>query len=184
MLNIENENLIKKLYIENIENNNNSNVGNYILFGYNLLIRRAKLSFHWALDATYNYTYGYEQLLILMFLDKITDKMFPFIFVLMSKKDYNSYYSIFNFMCECINNNFEEENIYLESFCTDFEEAMYSSFKSVFGKKINNLHHIGCYFHYLQACRRHLQEYHLTKKIYQNIYSEYMEKFANFCFNV
>ena len=93
MLNIENENLIKKLYIENIENNNNSNVGNYILFGYNLLIRRAKLSFHWALDATYNYTYGYEQLLILMFLDKITDKMFPFIFVLMSKKDYNSYTS-------------------------------------------------------------------------------------------
>ena len=59
---------------------------------------------------------------------------------------------------------------------------MFSFFKSIFEKKIDNLHHIGCYFHYLQACRRKLQEYHFTKKIYQNIYSEYMEKFANFCF--
>ena len=49
-----------------------------------------------------------------MLLDKNTDKMFPFIFVLISKKDYNSYYSIFNFIYEYINNNFEEERIYLE----------------------------------------------------------------------
>ena len=90
--------------------------------------------------------------------------MFPFIFVLMSKRDYNSYYSIFNFIYEYINNNFEEERIYLESFCTGFEETMFSSFKSIFQKKMGNLHNIGCYFHYLQACRSKLQEYNLTKK--------------------
>ena len=52
----------------------------------------------------------------------------------------------------------------------------------MFKKKKENLRYIGCYFNYLQACRRKLREYHFTKKIYQNIYSEYMEKFANFCF--
>lgn len=78
---------LKIIFNDNNENNN-IQIGKYIIFGYNLLIRRAKLSYHWALDATYNYTEGYKQLLILMFLDKITDKMFPFIFVLMSKKDY------------------------------------------------------------------------------------------------
>ena len=59
ILNIEKENLIKKIFIDNNENNN-SKIDKYIIFGYSLLIRRAKLSYYWALDAAYNYTEGYE----------------------------------------------------------------------------------------------------------------------------
>ena len=59
---------------------------------------------------------------------------------------------------------------------------MVNGFKKVFCEKIKNLHGIGCYFHYLSACRRKLQELHLTQKKYDNICNEFMNKFANFSF--
>ena len=60
---------------------------------------------------------------------------------------------------------------------------MFSSFKKIFNNNNENpLHHIGCYFHYLQSCRRKPQELHLTKKIYKELYTDLMNKFANYSF--
>lgn len=77
LFNLDNENIIKHIekYDEKLLSENNIN--KYIFFGYNLLIRRAKLSEHWVVDATFNFTKGFEQLLILCSFDKITNKFFP-----------------------------------------------------------------------------------------------------------
>ena len=64
----------------------------------------------------------------------------------------------------------------------DFEEALFKGFHNIFGNSNNDLHHIGCYFHYLQACRRKLQSLHFTSKKNINIYKDFMNKFGNFAF--
>ena len=68
----------------------------------------------------------------------------------MNNKDKNIYNNVFCFIYEYLNQNFENIDFNLESFCTDFEEGLFSSFKEVFQQENKNIHHIGCYFHYLQ----------------------------------
>ena len=53
---------------------------------------------------------------------------------------------------------------------------------NIFKEKFKDLHHIGCFFHYLQSCRRQLTSEHLTKKINKKIYDSFMETFVNYCF--
>ena len=77
VMNIEKENLIKKIVIDkNLEKD--EIYYKYIIFGYNIFIRSVKLSTHWGLDATFNFTIEFKQLLILMYLDNITNKYYPF----------------------------------------------------------------------------------------------------------
>ena len=38
----------------------------------------------------------------------------------------------------------------LEIFPTNFEEILFQEFINVFYKKVNNIHHIGCYYYYIQ----------------------------------
>ena len=69
-----------------------------------------------------------------MFLDNITNKFYPFIFVLIVDKESNAYKDIFNFIYGYINNDhFDDTSIKLLSFSTDFEEAMIITFKEIFG---------------------------------------------------
>ena len=102
--------------------------------------------------------------------------------VLMSDKNIDAYKKIFKNILEYIKSNFDREKFKLETFCTDYEEAMITAFKNIFEKVSDKLHYIGCYIHYLQACRRKLQTLHYTKKRNINIYNDYMDKFANFPF--
>ena len=55
-----------------------------------------------------------------MFLDNITNKYYPFIFVLMSIKETKNYIDIFHYIYDYITNNFDDEPINLLTFCTDF----------------------------------------------------------------
>ena len=154
----------------------------YIIFGYNILIHKAKLNSHWALDSTYNFTKGFNQILIMMYLDKITNKLYPFIMVLMSKKNIESYEEIFKNIKLYINEISETKELNLKSYCTDYEEALFKGFHNIFSNSKNDLQHIGCYFHYLQGCRRKLQTLHFTSKKNINIYNDFMNKFGNFAF--
>lgn len=67
-----------------------------------MLINRAKISTHWALDSTYNFTKDFNQILIMMFLDNITNKSYPFIFVLISEKTIKAYEKIFEIILDYI----------------------------------------------------------------------------------
>lgn len=84
-----------------------------------------------------------------MILDNITNKFYPFFFVLINNNDKNTYLNIFSFINEYMNKNVENTEYNLKIFCTDFEEGLFSSFKHVFQNENNNIHHIGFYFHYI-----------------------------------
>lgn len=113
------------------------------------MINRAIKNAHWALDSTYNFTAGFNQILIIMYLDQIINKSYPLIMVLMSDKNIDAYKKIFKNILEYIKSNFDREKFKLETFCTDYEEAMITAFKNIFEKVSDKLHYIGCYIHYL-----------------------------------
>ena len=117
-----------------------------------------------------------------MYLDNITNKLYPFIMVLMSKKNIESYEEIFKNIKSYINKFSETEELNLKSYCTDYEEALFKGFHNIFSNSKNYVQHIGCYFHYLQACRRKLQALHFTSKKNINIYNDFMNKFGYFAF--
>ena len=118
-----------------------------------------------------------------MYLDNITNKYYPVFFVLMRNKDTNTYLGIFKSIYKYITNNYINYEFNLKSFCTDFEEAIFTAFKKIFNNNIEHpFHHSGCLLHYLQSNRRKLQELHLTKKIYKEIYDDLMNKFLNYSF--
>ena len=70
----------------------------------------------------------------------------------------------------------------MTSFTTDFEEGLINGFLFTFKDKINDLHHCGCFFHYLQSCRRKLASLHLTKKINKKIDDAFMDTFVYYSF--
>lgn len=76
---------------------------------------------------------------------ELHEEVFPFIFVLMSRKTQSCYTHLFN----CINDNIV--SLRCESFITDYESAMRSALRTVLGE---NLNLYGCWFHYTQAIRR------------------------------
>lgn len=57
----------------------------------------------------------------------------------------------------------------IKSFTTDFEEGLKNGFLFTFKDKINELHHYGCFFQYLQSCQRKLEILYLKKKIHKKI---------------
>ena len=91
------------------------------------------------------------------------------------KKNEEAYNKIFSYINNQIMDEIENTDFNLRSFTTDFEESLFNAFYNVFNNTLNNIHHIGCFFHYLQACRRKLQSNYLTKKIYKNIYEEFKD---------
>ena len=98
------------------------------------------------------------------YLYNITSKSYPFMMVLMSKITLESYEEIFRRIKLYINEISENEELNLKTYCIDFEGALFKGFHNIFGNPNNALHYIGCYFHYLQACRRKLQALHFTSK--------------------
>ena len=73
-------------------------------------------------------------------------KMFPCIFVAMNNKFYEGYLEVFKYYIKNeINSNYDK--IKWETFTTDFEEALFKSFKNTF-EIIKDLKHNGCFFHY------------------------------------
>jgi hypothetical protein len=101
----------------------------------------------------------------------------------MSNKSEKLYNEIFIYIYKYITDNFDNTEIELKSYCTDFEDDLINGIFNTF--KDNNLHiqYIGCFFHYLIANRKKLQKEHLTKKIYTEIYDKFMETFINYTFH-
>ena len=67
---------------------------------------------------TYNFTKGFEQLLILYF------SFYICLFVQMINKTEHLYYEILIFIFKYITENFDETKLELKTFCTDFEVAL------------------------------------------------------------
>ena len=79
------------------------------------------------------------------------------IFICVNNKTVNGYNLIFKcikqYIYQYIENDFSK--IKWKIFTTDFEENLLKDFKNHF-KKLDNLLHKGCFFHYLKNIRKYL----------------------------
>ena len=100
-----------------------------------------------------------------MFYDPLLFKMIPGIFFGINNKTLQGYTLIFKIIGDNIYKYFENDlsKIKLKVFTTDFEKNLFNSFQKVF-KKIENLEHKGCFFHYLKNIRKYLVKNGFTKK--------------------
>ena len=87
----------------------------------------------------------------MMYFDPILGKMVPGIFAPLNNKSSVGYNQVFAYIKEyifqTINNDIKK--LKWESFTSDFEEALFSSFKHIF-HELKKIKHNGCFFHFLK----------------------------------
>ena len=138
---------------------------NHIIFFTELSIKRLIISENLLIDGTFTYPKGYYQTIIIMFYDPLLFKMIPGIFIGINNKTLQGYTLVFRFIRDYIYKYCQNDlsKIKWKVFTTDFEENLFNSFQKVF-KKIENLEHKGCFFHYLKNIRKYLVKNGFTKK--------------------
>ena len=115
-----------------------------------------------------------------MFYDNLCNKMLPGIFINTNNKAYEDYCGIF-LSIKKYNLRILKNNISIAkwiTYTTDLEIALYSSFKNVF-HELDNLSHLGRFFHYIKNNYKYLLENgyksnennEICKYIIKNIYT-------------
>ena len=94
-------------------------------------------------DGTYHHPEGYEQLLIIMYQDIITNEKIAGLYILMNKKNYIIYNKIFESLYNIISDN-NQLNIHVKYIITDNESALIKGIKTIFPKIKNIL----CFYHF------------------------------------
>ena len=100
---------------------------------------------HIYIDGTFITTKEFYQLLIILFYDKLTKTKIPAVYILTNNKYLNFYIKIF----KKIKNLITIENsvkLNWKSITIDYESSLIESVNKVF----NNIHIIGCMFHYIK----------------------------------
>jgi len=149
-----------------LTNDNKKLEHKHMIFFSDYDIKRFIASENILLDGTFSYPKGYEQTLILMYMDVIVLKMIPGIFIISNNKTYEGYKLIFNDLLNKINifTKINKSKLKIKTVTTDFEVALYTAFKEIFIKEVPNLHHIGCYYHYIYNIRKQLMKLGYGKK--------------------
>ena len=142
-----------------------------IIYATNKNINRLAAAEHWYLDGTFIHPPGFRQILLIMYLDIITNKTIPGVFCLLNSKKEILYSKVLDSVKNIItsNNNIE---INLKSVTLDFERGLNNSFIKYFP----NIHIVGCLYHYKQILLRKLKKYGLYDKSYKNISNEILQK--------
>ena len=147
-----------------------------IIFFSDFDIKRLIASEHLLIDGTFIYPEGFMQTVIIMFYDVIIEKMIPGIFIILNNKTEEGYIDCFIYLKYYIDKLItkeKKEKVRFTTFTTDFEIALINAFNKIFNRE-KKIHHIGCYFHFLENIKKYLQKNGLTKKEYINIYNNIM----------
>ena len=114
-----------------------------------------------------------------MVYNSLLDTKIPCAYILLNNKLRNSYNIILGIIKDIITEN-NTYKIKLYSVCTDFEEALSNSVKSIF----EGIRHTGCLFHYIKNIRLNLNKIGLFKKNISNISQDLLKELGSIPFNV
>ena len=153
---------------DNSDDSKNILIG--IIYATNKNINRLAAAEHWYLDGTFIHPPGFRQILLIMYLDIITNKRIPGFYCLLNSKKEILYSKVLDSIKTIItsNNNIE---IKLKSVTLDFERGLNKSFIKYFP----NIHIVGCLYHYKQILLRKLKKYGLYDKSHKNISNEILK---------
>lgn len=136
-----------------------NHISKYLIWASDYHLNKMKKSTSFIIDGTFIRPFGYYQTLIIMYLENDSNKYIPGCYILLNSKTEFNYKESLKFLKSKLINN-ETENIKLTTITCDFEIALINSISVVF----NNIHKVGCYFHYKQCLRRNAQKLGLMNK--------------------
>ena len=156
----------------------------HILFFSDFDIRRLVACKHILLDGTFSYPKQYKQTIIIMYLDPIIMKMIPGIFAVVNNKSYEGYKCVFTDLLSKIKmyNKSDNTSLNFDTFTSDFENALYTSFYDVFKILRPNLKHIGCFYHYMHNIENKLRAIGYGEKKNKLIHDEIIKFFGSLPF--
>ena len=102
-----------------------------------------RISNHYFIDATFHHPPEFNQLLIIMYIDQITQLKIPALYILMNSKYEKLYDYIFESVINIITQNRSYE-IEIKTIVKDSEKALINSIKKYFP----NTRRISCLFHF------------------------------------
>ena len=158
------------IYInDNTDSNNNIHIG--IIYASNKNINRLAAAEHWYIDGTFIHPPNFRQILLIMYLDIITNKRIPAFFCILNSKAEILYYKVLLSVKNIIS-SFNNIPIKLKSVTLDFELELNKTFENVFA----NIKIIGCLYHYKQIILRKLKKYGLYNKNFKHLSNDILNK--------
>ena len=153
----------RSILVEN-EKNNYKNL-EYIIWVNDENLHRIRKSRHLYIDGTFHHPKEFNQMLIIMYKDIITDLKRPGIYILINGK-YKAYYDIvFDSIMKILTNNGKYE-LKINSIVTYSEKALMDMIVKYFPSS----QRIARYFHYIQDLIRNLKTYGLYKNSDTNLF--------------
>ena len=119
-----------------------------------------------------------------MYLDPIIMKMIPGVFAVVNNKSYEGYKCIFTDLLSKIKmfNKSDNTSLNIDTFTSDFETALYSSFYDTFKTECPNLKHIGCFYHYMYNIEKKLRAIGYGEKKNKILHDEIIKFFGSLPF--
>ena len=158
--------LNQKLYLRDytfkgIYSKNGKNIieHEHIIYVSDFYIKKMAESPHFYIDGTFVYPSDFKQLIVILFYDIYINKRIPGLFALINNKTEPGYIELFKSIYNIITVE-KTVNLKLESYTTDFEDALMNAIELIFPDKRK----VGCYFHYTRALRSKMKKLGMLKK--------------------
>ena len=151
----------------------------HIIYASDFYIKKMSESPHFYIDGTFVYPSDFKQLIVILYYDLKFNKRFPGVFALINNKTEPGYIELFTSIYNIITIE-KTEDIKLESYTTDFEDALMNALELIFPGKRK----VGCYFHYARALRTKKKNLGMLKKDKEEESNKILISFLNIPFKI
>ena len=149
----------------------------YIIWASPTQLCRLRSTEHWYIDGTFRICPNpFNQLLIIMCKDPMTNTASPDCFMLINSKTGNSYRKVFDSF-RALLTCYDKVQLKLKSATVDFEQGLHLGFNQAF----HGVRLIGCLFHFKQALHRQAAKLGLKKKRFMDSTQRTIVQLGNMC---
>ena len=131
----------------------------HFIFCPDFFINELNKSEHWYINATFIYPFGFKELIVILYIDKDTNKRFPGMFILTNNKHFEGYNLIFGSVKRILTIE-NSKKLNLKTYCTDYEKSLIKAcslnFKEARG--------VGCYYHFCENIYNNAKKFGIVAK--------------------
>ena len=139
-----------------------------IIFISNYFIKKIRESEHYNIDGTFVYPQGFQQLIIILYYDRKSNKRCPGLFALVNNKKEAGYRYLFTTIKRILTLE-NTKNLKVKHITIDFEKGLINAINSVFP----DIKLIGCFYHFVRAIKENFKRFNiLTIEEYNTILND------------
>ena len=131
----------------------------HFIFCSDFFINELNKSEHWYIDATFIYPPGFKELIVILYIDKDTNKRFPGMFILTNNKHFEGYNLIFGSVKRILTIE-NSKKLNLKTYCTDYKKSLIKAFSLNFKEARG----VGCYYHFCENIYKNAKKFGIVAK--------------------